>query len=185
MRWRRLTASALLLLTLGCDGDPSAGDGSSDEAREEALVALGERDDWRPLEADADPFAEHRPEGVDCPSAAWQPEGGALEIQTGVCNYFARVQPSRIDLDEGDRVIVDLWHDALDAAAPTTGHVAVLIDDTVIGEAMVVIPTQASALRFEWTVDRPLPAGAEVYLHLHNHGFNSWSFVAVRAVVRG
>ena len=168
---------------MGCDGEPSATEGTDGEAIEEALVVLGGRDAWRSVEADGDPLAEHRPDVIDCPLASWRPEDGGLEVQTGVCDYLALMQPSSVALDEGDRVIVDLWHDALDAAAPATGHVAVLIGDVLIGEATAVIPTQAEALRFEWTVDRPLPAGSEVHLHLHNHGYNSWTFVDIRALV--
>ncbi len=169
-------------LGLGCDDVPSVADGE-EVRRDVPLVELDRREAWSQVELAEDRFAGHRPETIDCPDAAWQPELGGLEVQTGVCNYLALMQPSLVDLEVGDRVVVDLWHDALDAAAPSRGHVAVLIEDVVVGEAEVVIPSQAEVLRFDWSVDAPLPAGSEVSLHLHNHGFNSWSFVAITAQV--
>lgn len=169
-------------LGLGCDDVPSVEDGE-ELRRDVPLVELDRREAWSRVELAEDRLSGHRPETIDCPDAAWQPELGGLEVQTGVCNYLALMQPSLVDLEVGDRVVVDLWHDALDAAAPSRGHVAVLIDDVVVGEAAVVIPSQAEVLRFDWSVDAPVPAGAEVSLHLHNHGFNSWSFVAITAQV--
>ena len=184
MKGGRVGLTLGLALVLGCDAEPGGG-GEHDDGpaawSEQPLVELGEREAWQVLDADHDPLAEHRPAVVDCPPAAWQPELGQLEVQTGVCNYLALSQPSAFDLEAGDRVIVDLWHDDLDAAAPASGHVAVVIDDVVIGEAEVGIPAQAAVYRFEWTVEQPVLAGTPVVLHLHNHGYNSWTFVAIEA----
>lgn len=139
---------------------------------------------WRVIDAQEDPLAGHRPAVVDCPVGAWAPELDQLEVQTGVCNYLALAQSSLVDLDVGDRVFVDLWHNVLDAATPATGHVAIVIDMVMVGEAVVEIPAQAEVLRFEWTVEHPVPAGTPVHLHLHNHGYNSWTFVAIEALTQ-
>ena len=132
-----------------------------------------------PVEADADPLVHHRPPDVDCPEATWGPEGGGFEIQTGACNYAAFDQPLSTPIEAGDTLNILVWHDTLDLAEPATAHVAVWVGQAVLWEAEVDIP--APSRSFEVTVpieDTPAP-NARLGVHLHNHGFNSWRFVAV------
>ena len=132
-----------------------------------------------PVVADADPLGEHRPSAVDCPAATWGPEGGGFEIQTGVCNYAAFDQPVPVPIIAGDSLNILLWHDTLDFAEPATAHVAIWIGETVVWQTEVAIPGPSNA--FEVTVpivEAPTP-NARLGLHLHNHGYNSWRFVAL------
>jgi hypothetical protein len=131
---------------------------------------------WRALPAAADPLAEHRPERVSCPSAAWRLEAGQLEVQTGVCNYFAVDQPSLLPLASGDRLKLEVWHEALDASEPAMAHVALLLGSELLVEADVAIPSEARLHTLEVGVKAAAPAGTPLVLHLHNHGFNSWTF---------
>ncbi|MFV8755656.1 hypothetical protein ACNOYE_34325 [Nannocystaceae bacterium ST9] len=185
---RRTFASLVLAIGLfGCDsGEAESQVGSDVDADEQdrvrvALVELGELAAWTVLDASEDPLADHRPDLVDCPVGAWATEFGQLEVQTGVCNYLALATPTLLALAPGDRVIVDLWHDTLDAPTPASGHVAVLLGGALVGEAEVVIPSAAAVFRFELEIDEPVPAGTPVVLHLHNHGFNAWTFVNLDA----
>jgi hypothetical protein len=132
-----------------------------------------------PVDASADPLLQHRPSEIDCPTATWGPEGGSFEVQTGACNYAAFDQPLSTPIRAGDVLDIVVWHDTLDSAEPATAHVAVWLGRTVLWEAEVAIP--ASSDSFEVSVpieDAPAP-DARLGLHLHNHGFNSWRFVAV------
>jgi hypothetical protein len=190
MTRRTFASFALALALYGCDSgevDSEVDEAEADAADDEqervraALVELGELAAWTVLDASADPLADHRPALVDCPVGAWATEFGQLEVQTGVCNYLALASPTLLALAPGDRVIVDLWHDTLDAPTPATGHVAVLLGDARIGEAEVAIPSAAAVFRFELEIDEPVPAGTLLVLHLHNHGFNAWTFVNVDA----
>lgn len=140
---------------------------------------LVEIEAFEPLPASRDPLAAHRPALVDCPAAAWGLEAGGLEVQTGVCNYVAFGQATAVDVEVGDELVVDLWHDTLDAVAPALGHFAVLLDGQLLAEYEVEIPSAPAVHRLSWTADAPVPAGAELVLHLHNHGYNSWTIVRV------
>ena len=171
--------TGLLLAELGCAELESAEafDAADALAIRGPIVAL---DGFELVELADDPLADHRPELIDCPEAAWGMEDGSLEVQTGVCNYLALSQVTRRPISSrGTPSLIDLWHDSLDAAEPALGHFAVLLAGEVVAEYEVEIPSDAAAQRLRWTADAPVPAGAELGLHLHNHGFNAWTIVNV------
>lgn len=138
---------------------------------------------WQPASAADDPLGHERPASVECPLAAWGPELGGLEIQTGTCNYFFATQPSLAAIEAGDAIDVVVFHDRLDAALPAEGHVAILLGDGSAGEVLweshVEIPTDANVLEARIVSERAWPAGATVGLHLHNHGYNAWTVLSV------
>ena len=171
-----LLFAAAALACAGCDADELVDTADAANAEPSALVEL---DGFETVEAIADPLADHRPAQIVCPPAAWGVEDGALEVQTGVCNYLALSQATEVDLALGDALTVDLWHGDLDAAEPARAHFAVLLDGVVIAEYAVAIPSEAAAIQLRWRADAPVPAGAELGLHLHNHGYNAWSIVNI------
>ena len=131
------------------------------------------------VDAEHDPLRAHRPTAIDCPPSAWGPEAGGFEIQTGVCDYAAFDQPLSTPIAARDALNIIVWHDTIDLPEPATAHVAVWLGRTVVWEAEFAIP--APSRSFEVTVpieDAPAPE-ARLGVHLHNHGFNSWRFVAV------
>ncbi|MEM9458515.1 MAG: hypothetical protein AAGF11_30335 [Myxococcota bacterium] len=147
-------------------------------------LPLVEAEAWRPTGSGEDPLRTERPAVIDCPSAAWGPELGGLEIQTGTCNYFHATQPSLAAIEPGDSVQVVVFHDRLDAAEPAEGHVAIMLDDEVIWEDYAEIPSAAAVMEAEWIADRAWPAGTTVGLHLHNHGYNSWTMLSLSVTPR-
>lgn len=132
-----------------------------------------------PIDAASDPLPHHRPETVDCPWAAWGPEAGAFEVQTGVCDYAAFAQPLDVAVGEGDWLDIRVWHDTLDAAEPATGHVAVLLGEQLVWERTVEIPAESAEIGDVVELVAPVPDDAGLQIHLHNHGYNSWRFVRV------
>ncbi|MEZ4382554.1 MAG: hypothetical protein R3A79_14550 [Nannocystaceae bacterium] len=173
--WRapRQTAALLLLVSVAaCD---EAAPAALDPDRPLVDVTL-----WAPIEAADDPLVDHRPPTIDCPVAAWGPEVGDLEVQTGVCNYLAIGQPSLREIAVGEVVAVDLWHAELDAAEPATGHFALIVDDDAVADIEVAIPAAPAVHRLDWTATRTIPEGATIGLHLHNHGYNAWTVVDLR-----
>jgi hypothetical protein len=168
--------AALLLVLPACAPEPAAED-SAQPTTVELLDPLA----LTPVSAADDPLAAHRPDEVDCPAAAWGEEDGGFEVQTGVCDYAAFDQPLVARLSRGDLVEISVWYDSLDAAEPTTGHVAVLLDDRVLWEETVDIPAPSAALDAAVTLDFTPSPDARLGLHLHNHGYNSWRFVGVQA----
>lgn len=190
-----------LALFAGCDTtetDDAIPDMTSDVVTKTDLEVADPPDDWtdvesvplldpaalKPVEADADPLHNHRPAEVDCPVAAWGPEGGGFEIQTGVCNYAAFDQALPIAINEGDALQIILWHDFLDAAEPATAHVAVWLDTTVVWETEVSIPGFSKSFDVIVPIDWTPSPDARLGVHLHNHGFNSWRVVSVDRLAR-
>ncbi|MEM9190330.1 MAG: hypothetical protein AAGF12_14190 [Myxococcota bacterium] len=137
-----------------------------------------------PMEAERDPLAHHRPAVVDCPRAAWGPEGGGFEIQTGACNYAAFDQPLPVRVEAGDAFEILIWHDLLDAAEPATAHLGVWIGSQELWGTAVDIPAPSGTFEVVVPVDTTPPPDARLSLHLHNHGFNSWRFVAINLYPR-
>lgn len=195
-----LLAGVLALVVGGCDEPSTAEDlllppasseddedsaGSEEPDRSTDPVSLVDMEAWVVGDEDDDPFADEQPERIECPTATWGIEWGRLEVQTGACNYFHVVQPSLARIDAGDSIEIVAFHDRLDAAEPSSGHLALWVDDEVIWERTVPIPAEATVIEERVTADEDWPAGAMVGLHLHNHGYNAWTVVDVAVVPGG
>ena len=140
---------------------------------------------WREGVAELDPLLHEQPEELDCPAAAWGPEWGRLEVQTGVCNYLHITQPSLAAIEAGDDIELVVFHDRLDAAEPARGHVAVLVGEHVLWEQWVDIPTDAAVMHARIPAPQSWPAGTPIDLHLHNHGYNSWTLSSIEVIPSG
>lgn len=140
-------------------------------------LRLTSSDAWRPLAASEDSFPGHRPEEVNCPDNSYYPEGAALEVETGYCDYLSLAQNSLADLRRGDTLRLVLWHGDLGATESATGHAAIAIDGQVVWEETVDIPSRARIFDVRIPIDFDAPQGARVEYHLHNHGFNSWTLL--------
>ena len=135
---------------------------------------------WSVLEDAADPFADHRPDSVTCPGQAWGSEGLTFEVDTGLCDYLSVAQPALLPLEPSDAVDIVVGHFPLIARQPAEAHAAVLIDGVIAWEVTVPIPSETQVYEAAWSPTEPVPAGAEVVFHLHNHGSNTW-FLATLA----
>lgn len=136
---------------------------------------------WRAVDADLDPF-DDAPEGAVCPSTSFLVEFSpepALEVDTGQCNYLTLTQPALDDLGAGEWLTMLAGHSALTADAPAQAHVVLQLGDQVLLEEWVDIPSDPGELRVERQAQVWTPQGTPVWLHLHNHGENSWSFPAL------
>lgn len=135
---------------------------------------------WVPDPA-ADPFADHRPAEVTC-ELGFYAEFGVFEVDTGLCNYGVFSQPVAVEVPEGTTLELALVHDDLVSDAPAAvAHIALALPELVLWEAEVPIPAAYGILN---TADLPLPAipaGTPMTLHLHNHGFNAYRLIIVRA----
>lgn len=168
----------LLLLPMLALGAACAETGEPIDAEPVALLDPG---GLIPVGADFDPLVDHRPSVIQCPVPAWGPEDGTFEVQTGVCNYAAFAQRMPLALRSGDELHIVVWHDRLDAPEPATGHVAVTLDDAVVWEAEVAIPATSSSLETRIRIEATPASDARLGLHLHNHGYNTWRFLAIDA----
>ena len=175
----QIILALIALAMVACLGPDPKSDSESVSESESGPIPLLDPFALMPVEAGADPLAHERPSEVKCPSAAWGPEGGGFEIQTGVCNYAAFDQPLSVQIEAGDAFNIVIWHDTLDYPEPATAHVAVWIGGEVLWEAEVAIPASSDSFEVNVPIDHTPAPDDRLGLHLHNHGFNSWRFVAV------
>jgi hypothetical protein len=135
---------------------------------------------WSAVAADEDPFTD-RPDSVDCPSSSWGVEVSesgetALELDTGVCDYASFSQDSLARVQAGDRVFVNWTHSDLTAEEPSQAHVAIWLGEVVLWDSVEPIPSTADETRYDLPVEIDVPVGTPVWIHVHNHGDNKWTF---------
>jgi Copper type II ascorbate-dependent monooxygenase, C-terminal domain len=152
------------------------------EATEQQSLALASVDDWRIQDVDADALAEHRPETVDCQPNSWYEEDGALEVETGYCNYLSLSQASKAEIVAGDQLHLVLWHGDLAFEEPAVAHVAVSIAGKLVWEQEVEIPSEAEIFDLKIPLPFDAQAGSELVYHLHNHGYNTWTLLKLEVV---
>lgn len=132
---------------------------------------------WAAVEPIADPVAEHQPPDIQCPTGSWREEAGSFEVETGYCNYALFHQPLLQAIPAGARTRILAWHDVLAADSQAQGHIALAIDSALVWSETVEIPSEPRLFDVWIPIDEAVPAGAEVILHLHNHGYNTWNLV--------
>jgi hypothetical protein len=175
----------VLVVTSGACGD------GSDDAASSALMQLPDaaallvdlidHTDWRAYDASLDPLSSHQPEPLRCSIAGHYVEHGALEVDTGECNYLLLEHPLLEEVAEGTTLELELRHFDLRAPEPASAHVALLATDTLLWETNIAIPGAANISRPSFRAPRKLMRGEALRFHLHNHGQNTWALVSVRA----
>ena len=148
-------------------------------------VALLDQEAWSQVAAPDDALASHRPPTVECPEGAYGDEDGALEVQTGYCNYLALAQPLPTALAQGQALHVVLLHDRLVFDEPAEAHVAILLGDQVIWEKSLSIPAEPASYDETFTLERAAQQGDILMLHLHNHGYNTWKLLTLETASEG
>ena len=135
--------------------------------------------DWREATASEDPFPD-RPENVECPTSArvieFEEDTAFLEIDTTFCSYITLTQETKVEIAEGDTVVFRWGHRELDAPNPAQGHVALLINNSLVEDYTVDIPATEMDTVVEFEMPEDVPMGSPTWLHLHNHGDNQWLF---------
>jgi len=142
---------------------------------------------WQPVDAPDDPVPNHRPDDVDCGPVAAYVEGTGYEIDTGLCNYLSRQQPSLVEIRAGDTLVISAFHETLASIEAGQAHFALLLGDWPVWQEFIPIPASpgvvdATPFNEQLVVEVDVPAGAPVGLHLHNHGYNTWTLLEVEVV---
>jgi hypothetical protein len=190
---RRRTAIALFGPLLCCSspepGPTKNASGHLAAAEETGTVTPAETIDlvspssWQRLDADLDPYPEHRPEGASCPETSWFEEDGLLEIETSDCDYINLTQPSAAEIREGDRLELLVFHSSLSSVdEPAEAHIAVLLDGGVLMDEIIPIPSTSKIYDQTLVADVDVAKGGPIVLHLHNHGGNAWKLGHLRRV---
>ncbi len=142
---------------------------------------LVDHQDWVEVSASEDPFQD-RPDKIDCHHLSWQYEyigESSLEVSTAFCSYLSAEQPSLLAVRAHDVLELRLWHSDLDAPEPAEAHAALSIEDELVWEDYVPIPTDSAMMTARIEQHSAFEQGARVVFHLHNHGSNTWNLLDV------
>ena len=125
-----------------------------------------------------------RPADAPCDEAGYyvDPLSMSFEVQTSLCDYLTVAQAISAPVYAGDRIAIAASHDTLVAPAPSQGYMGLALDGEIIWELDVPIPASAEVYMDELVLDRDIPAGAVLQLHVHNHGENTWELQSVRCL---
>ena len=171
----RRTTSIVLLLAGACEPPP--------EPPEPEAMALVDVTLFGDVPLAEDAFVQYRPADLDCeePGYVLEPLGGvpALELDTQKCAYITVGQPTMLDVEEGDEVLIRLFHFELTAPDPAIAHLAVALDGTVLWEVEVPIPSPPTLVVERVPVLEEVEAGASLQFHARNHGFNTYSLLEI------
>lgn len=142
---------------------------------------------WSAVAPPDDPF-DDRPAEVSCQEGGYGAEDfegeASFSVLTGLCGYLTATQPALVSAAAGDSINVRLWHFDLTSPNPGEAHAAIVLEDTVIWEERVAIPSKGAMLEASVELAVPVPADRPVYFHLHNHGANSWSLIELSVSTR-
>lgn len=149
-----------------------------------AQLTLIDNNVWEQIEdPDADPLADHRPDEIDCGPLGWEIEVDGFEVETISCNYMGASQPTLVDLCAGDTIEFDFQHFNLISSDAAQAHVVIAVGDQTLLDYTVDIDPELGVEAKKWVeeveVTQDMPAGTPVYLHVHNHGFNTYKILTL------
>lgn len=148
-------------------------------APDDAMESLIRVEDWEMQTASEDSLAHLRPDPVVCPDNAWYEEDGAIEVETGYCNFLSIAQPSKAAINKGDNIHIVLWHGQLRFEEPAEARVSISIGGEIVWEDFIEIPNKGGV--YDITVPSTIAAaeGEKIEYHLSNHGYNTWTLLTL------
>jgi hypothetical protein len=115
---------------------------------------------------------------LNCEPSGYRAEGDVLEVETDICSYATFSQPASSSIEAGEQLEFLIWHLTLWNESPAEAHVAIQIDDWLLWENRIEIPGAADVYSDTVTAPNDLERPT-VFIHLHNHGANSWRFANI------
>ena len=175
-RWARNICVVLWLI-------PNVSGCGTESATEPTLPerSLVDHRAWVPVPRDESPFVVPQ-DARACPlgeKARYEELGGepTFAIETQGCDYATVAQPLRARLDAGELISLRFWNFRLSSPAGSVAHAVLQIDDTLVWEKEIPIPSPSGLTSIEWTVPRDFPQGVLIYFHVKNHGQNEYNLV--------
>jgi hypothetical protein len=147
--------------------------------------SIAEHSQWQRVQAAADPWHDEAEAAGGCDESAYREEPPFFEIDTTLCKHVTFVQPLAEAVGAGELVKVTGWHLPLVAPEPAEGHMALRLEGLSLVDYRVAIPARESVIDGLVQAEGGAPAGARLYLHVHNHGANSWKLLEVAAGPEG
>jgi len=161
---------------LGCSGP---GPGDSNQTREK--FQLTDQAAWREVQGSEDPFStENIPS--NCGPGGAKVEDTILEIETDICPYVSLSQATLGDIEIDDTIKFNLWHLVLVSDPPGEAHVVVALGQQYLLEKRIPIPSSEQIYPVAWEAKQAFPAGEPIYLHIHNHGYNSYRLSQIEVI---
>lgn len=166
-----------------CDSgaEPGPSEPACELAPADTLVTVIDHALWTLAPSESDPWAEFRPESIECPPAARLQEDFAgidsFGVETKSCNYTTVVQPLKTAICKGEQLYVWIWRFALSGPPGSKSHIVVAIDTDVVWQAEVDIPAPSALIALPVALPRAYPAGTPIYFHVRNHGDNSYQLL--------
>ena len=150
--------------------------------------------DWQVALAEEDPFkflvqpddsrhlsCEQDAHGIEEVS----PGMWSYSIETDRCHWLTIRQPTRRPIIAGDRVKFKVWHFELNAPQPAFAQIGLATEYEILTVAEEPIPSAGDMLKFEAVFTHDVPLGSWIYVHLDNHGANSWHIMEVTLLIDG
>jgi len=165
-----------LLLCVGLVACAGKSDSAApDSASEGGSVAEGvvlSHDAWQLSDPGIDPFPPS--EAIDCPAVAFGAESGFFELETDLCAWATFHQFTQLALSAGDPLRVVSWHLDLWAPEPYVARLVLRLGEDDVWEAEFDVPGDEDVTELLFEAPADLPAGADAWFHVANHGVNSW-----------
>lgn len=162
---------------IGCDGLGPADAGPPPEA-----VEFLDNHAWQLVYTMDAPFGTDGSYACDPSGRLFEgDESGApvFEVNTDVCDNVTFTQPITADLRAGELIHFTLWHLQLASMDPEAeGVTAIALGDTPVWEQRFEIPSAEAFYHPFVEIPEDVPEGTPVYLHVRNHGANSYKFVS-------
>jgi hypothetical protein len=173
--WRRVTGALAVFLTACQSEGPRDGTALQAAVAAPQAFQLTSAESWALASREEDPFIEYEPGRVRCTAFAIRPESSWLEVTTTDCNYASLAFTFTADAPPGSRVRGQIAWATLAALEPAVGTLAFATGpEAVLWSLDVAIPARADIVELEFELAQGLPAGAVLYFHVRNHGYNTW-----------
>lgn len=147
-------------------------------ARESLVV----HDAWQITDEATDPF-DDRPGTFRCLDGSLGPdvlgEEEVFDFEMATCDYATVMQPTLASVSRGEWIKVRVFHFDLTAPEPAEAHLAIQLGDVTPIDQRIPIPSEGALISEAWQADADVPIGTPVYVHVHNHGDNSWSVIEI------
>ena len=176
-------AALILLGPLGCaDGVTLPGVPAQDAGEDKTeKVAIVDNAAWSLRTEPGHLFDDSAGE---CLSSGYAEEDGVFEIVTDACDPGTFTQELLVAVSAGERIQLIFWHLGLFNPYDAEAHIAFAVGengDDLRWEVNVDLPADEEVYRPVLEVDDDIAAGTPVWLHVHNHGTNSYKLLEVTA----
>jgi hypothetical protein len=139
-------------------------------------------EDWVLVDPEDDPWPGVPPEAEACSRRALRVEVGTIELDTAVCDWITATAPARIDVRPGRALELLAWHAPLVAEDVAEATMGVRTEAGAVWEVEVPVPAASAFYDVQVTVPERVREGDPLYLHVHNHGNNSYRLAHLRTL---